>query len=125
MFSERLKEERLRLTLSQTDFAKPCGVTKQAQIRYEKGERQPNSDYLQKAHELGVDVSYLLTGIHSDTLKESAEIDNYQVDGVKQSIESTRINAMLNEPEVIEGLESMSKEQAEIMKQLIKSFAKG
>ena len=123
MFSERLKEERLRLTLSQTDFAKPCGVTKQAQIRYEKGERQPNSDYLQKAHELGVDVSYLLTGIHSDTLKESAEIDNYQIDGAVQSIESTRMNAMFNEPEVREALQTMTDEQVKAMINLVKSFA--
>lgn len=125
MFSERLKEERARLTLSQTDFAKSCGVTKQAQIRYEKGERQPNSEYLERAYQLGVDVSYLLTGIHSDTLKESAEIAHYKIDGAVQNIESKRMNAMFNEPEVIEGLKSMSKEQAEIMKQLIKSFAKG
>lgn len=125
LFAERLKEERGKLGLNQEDFGKACGVKKLAQFNYEKGERKPDSEYLQKAHEIGVDVSYLLTGIHSDTLKESAEIDNYQIDGAVQNIESTRINAMLNEPEVIEGLESMSKEQAEIMKQLIKSFAKG
>lgn len=65
MFSQRLKEERERLKLSQTDFAEYCGVKKNAQIKYEKGERQPDSDYLQKAHKFGVDVSYLLTDIRT------------------------------------------------------------
>lgn len=62
MFSERLKEERERLGLSQTDFGEKCGVKKLAQINYEKGERKPDSDYLQKAHELGVDIGYLFSG---------------------------------------------------------------
>ncbi len=62
MFFERLKEERKRLGLNQTDFGANCGVRKQAQLKYEKGERQPDSDYLQKASGIGVDVSYLFTG---------------------------------------------------------------
>ena len=123
LFAERLKEERGKLGLNQEDFGKACGVKKLAQFNYEKGERKPDSEYLQKAHELGVDVSYLLTGIHSDTLKESAEIDNYQVDGVRQNIESTRMNAMFNEPEVREALQTMTDEQVKAMINLVKSFA--
>ena len=123
LFAERLKEERGKLGLNQEDFGKACGVKKLAQFNYEKGERKPDSEYLQKAHELGVDVSYLLTGIHSDTLKESAEIDNYQIDGAVQSIESTRMNAMFNEPEVREALQTMTDEQVKAMINLVKSFA--
>lgn len=62
MFHERLKLERERLNISQTAFGESCGVRKQAQINYEKGERQPDSDYLQKAYELGVDIGYLFSG---------------------------------------------------------------
>lgn len=62
MFHERLKIERERLGISQTNFAESCGVKKNAQINYEKGERKPDSDYLQKAQELGVDVAYLFSG---------------------------------------------------------------
>lgn len=69
MFSERLKEERKRLSISQTDFGTSCGVTKQAQIRYEKGVRSPDSDYLEQAHEIGVDVSYLITGIRTQPVE--------------------------------------------------------
>ncbi len=69
MFCERLKEERKRLSFSQTDFGTSCGVTKQAQIRYEKGVRSPDSDYLEQAHEIGVDVSYLITGIRTQPVE--------------------------------------------------------
>lgn len=62
MFSERLKEERTRLNMSQTEFAKCCGVKRNAQIKYEKSERNPDSAYLEKAHKTGVDISYLITG---------------------------------------------------------------
>ena len=69
MFHERLKEERKRLLLSQTDFGDSCGVTKQAQIRYEKGIRQPDSEYLENAYKTGVDVSYLITGIRTQPVE--------------------------------------------------------
>lgn len=82
MFNAKLKEERKRLSLSQTDLGKACGVTKQAQIRYEKGERQPDSDYLQKAHKAGVDVSYLITGIRTQPVElpsdEALLLDSYR-----------------------------------------------
>ena len=83
MFCERLKEERKRLSFSQTDFGTSCGVTKQAQIRYEKGVRSPDSDYLEQAHKIGVDVSYLITGKRTQPVElpsdESLLLDSYRV----------------------------------------------
>lgn len=88
MFNARLKEERKRLSLSQTDLGKACGVTKQAQIRYEKGERQPDSDYLEKAHKAGVDVSYLITGIRTPPVELPSDevllLDSYRDLGIEQ-----------------------------------------
>lgn len=82
MFSERLKDERERLGLSQTDFGEKCGVKKLAQINYEKGERKPDSDYLQKAHELGVDISYLFSGQRTNPTalptEETFLLDNFR-----------------------------------------------
>lgn len=82
MFCERLKEERKRLSFSQTDFGTSCGVTKQAQIRYEKGVRSPDSDYLEQAHEIGVDVSYLVTGIRTQPVELPSDevllLDSYR-----------------------------------------------
>ena len=69
MFAERLKEERERLNLSQTNFAERCGVKKNAQIKYENGSRNPDSDYLEKAHKAGVDISYLVTGIRTQPVE--------------------------------------------------------
>lgn len=62
IIGSRLKEERLRLGLSQTQFADLGGVQKQAQLRYEKGERAPGADYLAAVASAGADVLYILVG---------------------------------------------------------------
>lgn len=61
-FSDRLREERERIGLTQTELADAGGVKKLAQHTYEKGERSPSSDYLQRVMAKGIDVPYLLTG---------------------------------------------------------------
>lgn len=61
-FPERLKEERKRLKLNQTQFAAAAGVTKQSVFAYEKGLRKPDSDFLEKAAALGADVGYIVSG---------------------------------------------------------------
>lgn len=62
---ERLKEERKRLGLSQTEFARLGGVGKTTQINYESGERSPDADYLAAIAIVGVDVQYILTETRS------------------------------------------------------------
>ena len=59
---ERLREERERLACSQTELGGIAGVTKKAQINYEKGMRFPDARYLAALAERGVDVLYVLTG---------------------------------------------------------------
>ncbi len=122
-FFERLKEERNRLGLNQTDFGDACGVRKQAQIRYEKGERKPDSDYLQKASDIGVDVGYLLTGVRSEVLKDKAMMRSYRINGVEQDIVSVRMNSMINEPKFREGLETMTDDEVGVVMRLVKSYA--
>ncbi|KQZ94549.1 helix-turn-helix domain-containing protein [Pseudomonas sp. Root562] len=61
---ERLKEERSRLGLSQTDLGAAGGVGKTTQINYEKDERSPDARYLAAVKPLGVDVYYVLAGEH-------------------------------------------------------------
>lgn len=65
-FGERLRKERLRLKSNQSEFALIGGVQKNAQINYEKGERSPDADYLQRIAAHGADVLYLLTGLPTD-----------------------------------------------------------
>lgn len=59
---ERLKEERDRLGFNQTAFGAIGGVLKQAQLKYEKGERFPGADYLAAVGKVGADVQYIVMG---------------------------------------------------------------
>lgn len=64
---ERLREERQRLGISQAELGAAGGVLKQAQLKYEKGERSPDADYLAAVARVGVDVLYVLTEDRSFT----------------------------------------------------------
>lgn len=61
----RLREERERLGYKISEFAEKVGTTRQTQTKYEKLERKPDTDYLAKASELGVDIYYVITGSRS------------------------------------------------------------
>lgn len=63
---DRLKEERKRLGLNQTDFGKIAGVGKTTQINYESGERSPDAAYLAAIAAAGGDVQYIVTGTRSE-----------------------------------------------------------
>lgn len=60
--AKRLAEERKRVGKTQAQFCSACGIGKTTQYQYERGERSPNTDYLEAAEALGVDVLYILTG---------------------------------------------------------------
>lgn len=62
---ERLKEERQRLGMSQTELGELGGVLKQAQIKYEKGERFPDAAFLAAIAQAGADIQYIVTGVKS------------------------------------------------------------
>lgn len=91
-FFERLKEERLRLGLSQPAFGELVGVGKPAQIRYEKGERSPDSDYLQAAAAAGCDVLYLLTGRREPKAGERSPSDDV-FDLALQAVQEWQVEA--------------------------------
>lgn len=59
---ERLRSERKRLGVSQTEFGEWGGVSKNAQANYENGSRNPDANYLAAVAKIGVDVNYVLTG---------------------------------------------------------------
>jgi transcriptional regulator with XRE-family HTH domain len=58
---ERLRKERERLGMSQTEFAALGGASKRAQIRYEAGERSPDASYLAGIAKGGADM-FIVTG---------------------------------------------------------------
>jgi transcriptional regulator with XRE-family HTH domain len=63
---ERLREERKRLGLSQTEMALIAGGSLRAQQTYEAGKRTPTAEYLAALVARGVDVTFVLTGARKD-----------------------------------------------------------
>lgn len=61
----RLREERERLGLSQSDFAALAGAKKGAQLKWEKNASSPTAAQLKAFAEAGADVLYVLTGDRS------------------------------------------------------------
>lgn len=76
---ERLKEERSRLGLSQTDLGAAGGVGKTTQINYEKGTGTPDAKYLAAVEELGVDVLYVVTGRRVPVSDQLIAIDELEM----------------------------------------------
>jgi len=81
---ERLREERQRLDKNQTEMGELGGVLKQAQIKYEKGDRSPDAAYLAAIATAGADIRYIVTGQRDgpapETLstEERAMLDRYR-----------------------------------------------
>ena len=81
---KRIKAERQRLSLSQTEFAELGGLTKQAQVNYEAGRRMPDISYLLRIKEkTKIDLNFILTGktgLEKSTLTdhEASLIDLYR-----------------------------------------------
>ncbi|MET3181025.1 UNVERIFIED_ORG: transcriptional regulator with XRE-family HTH domain [Variovorax guangxiensis] len=74
-FSERLKAERSRLQLSQAAMAEAGGVGLNSQSNYENGHRSPDAAYLARMAAIGVDVTYLLTGVRTLAVNAAAFAD--------------------------------------------------
>lgn len=79
---ERLKEERQRLGLNQTEFGQKVGVTKKTQGLYEQGDRSPNAEYMAAFAQMGGDILFVLTGERSPEIglnpKEQMIIYNFR-----------------------------------------------
>lgn len=62
VFGERLREERERIGLNQTQLAEVAGIKRMAQGQYENEVRSPTVKYLSAISGAGVDLHYLLFG---------------------------------------------------------------
>lgn len=66
-----MRSERLRLRFSQEEFGVLGGVNRNTQGSYERGDRNPDSAYLEAVAAAGADVLYVLTGKHQ-AIEETA-----------------------------------------------------
>lgn len=73
-FGASLSNERKRLGLKASQMAEYCGVKTASQYLYEKGDRLPNADYIDRAIELGVAGELLLPSLRKSTHFSIAEI---------------------------------------------------
>lgn len=82
---ERLAEERKRLGKTVAGMAEECGVSKQAQINFEKGRQLPGGAYLIATAALGVDIAYVLTGRRSGTLPPMSMSQSMSMESISES----------------------------------------
>lgn len=88
---ERLREERERLGLNQTDFGVSLGVSRGTQKAYELESSSPDVRYLSGLQELGVDVHYVLTGSHGDAdLNNLADVESAVLGNMRRMSEDDR-----------------------------------
>jgi transcriptional regulator with XRE-family HTH domain len=77
---DRIREERKKLQLSQSDFAKLAGCSRNAQAVYERNESLPGAAYLLSLSGMGIDVLYVLTGA---TTPNIGDISNDEIELIK------------------------------------------
>jgi transcriptional regulator with XRE-family HTH domain len=78
-FGTRLREERKRLRLSQTELATAGGVKRLAQSQYETGTSMPSVRYLAGVAHVGIDLRYALFGRRGDSgLLSAAQVSRIE-----------------------------------------------
>ena len=71
--NERLLEEIKRLGYKTKSWSEAVNISDKTQYTYEKGQRLPKTEYWQAAAKLGMDIQYVITGVHSNSTNEEIE----------------------------------------------------
>lgn len=102
ILGDRLAEERGRCGHTQKSVADQLDITARTQIKYEIGETAPDAYYLHGLGEIGVDVTYVLTGVRGSTptQQESELIACYR------AVDATLRSSLV---QLLTGLSQMSK----------------
>lgn len=79
---ERLRMERERLFLKQTDLTDAAGIKRTAQWSYESDRSSPTIAYLSAVSSLGLDVTYIVTGVRSAQLPGTTEQERNEIDAL-------------------------------------------
>ena len=91
---ERLREERDRLGLNQTDFGVQAGVSRGTQKAYELETSSPDVRYFMALQGMDVDVHYVLTGLRiSAELGDLSQDESVLLEHYRQLSEADRAGA--------------------------------
>lgn len=72
-FANRLKEQRKKLGLTQSQAAEKCGVSTRMWGDYERNISQPKAEQLFLFKNAGIDIDYVMTGIASENAFRQSE----------------------------------------------------
>lgn len=100
-FGERIKKLRTSKKMKQEDLAKKINISKSAIGMYERNEREPSFEMLERiAKYFNVSIDYLLTGnIHNNQNNENLfffdteGLDDEEIDDIKRHIEYVKWKA--------------------------------
>lgn len=67
----RFTEERTRLNMNQSEFARLAGISHECLRKIQNGQNLPSALLLISAHQLGLDILYILTGQRSHPRQRS------------------------------------------------------
>lgn len=79
---ERLRLERERLFLKQSDLTDAAGIKRTAQWSYESDRSSPTIAYLSAIANLGLDVTYVVTGVRSARLPGTTDEEREEIDAL-------------------------------------------
>lgn len=82
----RLKEERVRLGMTQPAAAEAGGVSKTTIVSYESGSHAPDAVFLSRLAVHGLDLSYVVTG-EPASVRAGTDLDWQLLEGVLEVIE--------------------------------------
>ncbi len=85
-FGERIKSERQRVKMNQTEMAELAGVSKTSQVNYEQEQRIPDARYLAAISDK-VDVLYIVTGEHTPDRNPKA-LDAQVIESILTAIDA-------------------------------------
>ena len=105
-FPLRLKEERLRLGLSQDEAAVLCGVSREMWGKYERGTGDPASSKLIAFGNAGADIVFIFTGIRAISTLDDNErllLNYYRAapDALKNAAMGVLLRAQTPQPQTI------------------------
>ncbi len=109
---ERLRAERTRLSLNQSEAADALGVGRSAYVHYEFGRSVPDGNALMKAQSLGMDLWWIVTGVrHADEA-----IDHMNLEALKS------VTLAVTDFNKSQDLKLTSEQENELIRVLYKQF---